>query len=165
MPITLTFCIYRGNCHSEWTSIFPFTTKSVHSIKLRQTGTWDLGPLLKCLHLDRCLLEQHNDRKKKKKNYKGLKVTACMCSWGKLWTTKHKKTKSSTANFEKPGAKIVHCECILHSAPPKGAKHLNDLSSLSPESASGLTPIRSWLSTPASKWSREILSCFCSLLL
>ena len=49
---------------------------------LRQAGTWD--PLLQCLHLGKRLLEQQN---------KGLKITVCICSWGKFWTTRYKETK------------------------------------------------------------------------
>ena len=39
-------------------------------------GNWD--PLLQSWHLDKRLLEQQN------RKYKGLKVTARICSWGKL---------------------------------------------------------------------------------
>ena len=30
----------------------------------------------------------------------GLKTSACICRWGKLWMTKYKKTKTPTANSE-----------------------------------------------------------------
>ena len=39
------------------------------------------------------------------RNYEGLKIPACLCRWGKLWTTGYKKTKSATATFEELGAK------------------------------------------------------------
>ena len=34
-------------------------------------------------------------------NYKGLKITACVYSWGKLLTTRHKKTPNPTATSER----------------------------------------------------------------
>ena len=38
-------------------------------------------------------------------NYLGLKITACMHSWGTFWTMDTKKPKNPTAIFEEPGAK------------------------------------------------------------
>ena len=60
--------------------------------KVRQA--WDMGlsaAALQCLHLDTPLLEQQNAKKIMR-----LKITSCMCSWGKFWTqkdTKRQKTK------------------------------------------------------------------------
>ena len=52
---------------------------------MRQAGTWD--PLLQCLRLDTPLLLSQ----KIKRNYKGLKITVHVCSWGKLWTIIYKR--------------------------------------------------------------------------
>ena len=57
------------------------------------------------------------------RNYKGLKISVCMHSWGKLWTTRYKKTKNPSATSEEPGAKAgrpeqnqstVHAPCTQH---------------------------------------------------
>ena len=63
---------------------------------------WDLGPfaaVLQCLRLDTPLLEQQN------RNYLGLKITACMHSWGRFWTVDAKRPKNPTAVLKEPGAK------------------------------------------------------------
>ena len=54
-----------------------------------QAGTWD--SLLQCLHLDKCLLLTFFD--KTQRNDKELKITAHILSWGKLWTTRYKRSK------------------------------------------------------------------------
>ena len=60
------------------------------------------------------------------RHYKGLKMTACMSSWGKLWTRRYKKTKNWTTTSQKPGTKPGYCTCPLHITPPKGwANHLS----------------------------------------
>ena len=42
-----------------------------------------------------CTWTQASSSKKiqRKYQYKGLKITACMRSWGKFWTTRYKETK------------------------------------------------------------------------
>ena len=75
------------------------------------------------------------------RNHEGLKIAACMHSWGKLWT-RYKKTKNPTATSEEPGAKAGHCACPLHSAPPKGwADHLSHTSGPTPRHTPTLTPM------------------------
>ena len=77
------------------------------------------------------------------RNSTGLKITVCMCSQGKLWTTRYKKTKNPTATSEEPGAKAGHCTCPLHKTPPEGwADHLSYPSSLTPGNTSTLTPCK-----------------------
>ena len=56
------------------------------------------------------------------KNYKGLKITACICSWGKLWTTRHKKTLNPSATSERlrtktEGAVVGSKSRVLHIPP------------------------------------------------
>ena len=60
--------------------------------------------------------------------------------------------------------KTVYCACIQHSALPKSTNHLSYPSILTPASALGSAHVRNCLSTPAAKWTREILT-FRSLLL
>ena len=71
---------------------------------------------LQCLHLDKHLLEQQ-------RSYKGLKITADMLSWGRLWARRYKKMETSAATSKKPRAKAwcqkqkkgtVHPPCTHH---------------------------------------------------
>ena len=39
------------------------------------------------------------------RNYMGLKITACMCNWGKLWAKDTKSPKNPTATSEELGGK------------------------------------------------------------
>ena len=75
-------------------------------VGVRQAGTWD--PLLHCLHLHRI-----------QRNSKGLKITVCMCTWGKLGTTRYKKDQNPTATSEDLRAKAGYCTCPLHTATPR----------------------------------------------
>ena len=47
------------------------------------------------------------------RNSKGLKITACMCNWGKLWTRRYKKTKKPNCSFWRAGSQGR----VLHVAP------------------------------------------------
>ena len=77
------------------------------------------------------------------RNYKGLKITACVCSWGNLWTTKYKKTKNPTATSKVLGSKAGYCPWSLHIAPPGGwADHLSHPSSLNHGPTPTLTPFK-----------------------
>ena len=68
----------------------PYLTDYTKINSKRQAGTWD--PLLQGLHLDEALLEQQIQR-----DDRGLKVTVCVSSWGKLWTTRYKNGENPTA--------------------------------------------------------------------
>ena len=74
-----------------------------------------------------------------------------MCSWGKFWTKRYKKTKKTpTATSEELGAKAGYCACPLHPAPPKGwAKHLSHPSGLTPGHIPTLTPYKEPACAPA----------------
>lgn len=112
-----------------------------------ETG-WDLVPFPAVLDLDRCLFQQRNAKKCTRDE------TACMCSWSMLvvWITRYKRprqtNKQTTVTSEESGVKngvtgvkAGNCACNLHSTPPKGwARHLNHLTSLTPEHISALTP-------------------------
>ena len=72
------------------------------------------------------------------------KIIACMGSWGKLWTTRHKKTKTPAAIYEMWGAKMGDYTCSLHTMPPRkgvGRPPKPPLC-LTYESASPLTPLK-----------------------
>ena len=118
--------------------------KKVHAYN--ETG-WDLGPGTLCCSA--CTWTNVSSSYKIQRNYKGLKITVCMCSWGKLCTTRYKKTNchfwGARNKSRGSGAKAGHCACPLHSAPPKGwADHLSHPSGWTP----GPTPIRNQLAPP-----------------
>ena len=77
------------------------------------------------------------------RNYKGLKITACMRNWGKLWTIRYKKTQNPTATSGVSGAKAGYHAWSLHTAPPRGwAHHPSHPSRLSPGPILTLTPFK-----------------------
>ena len=98
---------------------------------------WGLGPsaaLLQCLQLNSPLHELQNRKKL------GLKITVCLCSWGKLWSKDTKRPKKPNCHFWRARsknrelvAKAGYCACPLHTTPPKG--WTND-----PSHPSGQTP-------------------------
>ena len=97
----------------------------------------------------------------------GLKVTACMHSWGKF-QTRYKKTKNPAATSEEPGTEAGDCICPLHSTPPKGREdHLSHPSSLTLTTPGPSPHIRNHLPPPhphrGSKQGREPVVCSCSL--
>ena len=59
--------------------------------------------LLQCCHA--CTWTHLSSSNRIQRNCMGLKITACMCTWGKFWTKDTKRPKNSTATFEDPGAK------------------------------------------------------------
>ena len=84
-------------------------------------GTWD--PLLQCWPLDISLSNRI------RRNYKGLKITVCMSSWGKLWTTKYKKAQTQLPLMRCQEQKQGTHAWSLHTAPPRGwGDHLSHTS-------------------------------------
>lgn len=76
----------------------PFTLAQMLSMQGRlEPGFWHL--LLQFLHLNKGLLDN-----KMQRNYMRLKVTPYTYSWGKLLTTRYKKTKIPIATSEVLGA-------------------------------------------------------------
>ena len=68
---------------------------------MRQARTW--SPLLQCCS---AFTWTNVLGYKIQRNYKGLKITVCTCSWGKFWTKDTKRPKKSpTATSEELGAK------------------------------------------------------------
>ena len=72
------------------------------SLYLRNKGVESPGPGTHCRSA--CTWTNIFFSNKMQRNYKGLKVTAYMHSWGKLWTIRYDKIKNPTAP-EEPGAK------------------------------------------------------------
>ena len=80
---------------------------------------WDrLGPGTLCCST--CTWTNTSLSNRMQRNYKGLKITACMCCWGKLPTIRFKKSKNPTATSEEQEAKTEYCACFLHTVSPKG---------------------------------------------
>ena len=67
-----------------------------------ETGC-DLEPGTLCCNS--CTWTNVSWRNKIQRNYKGLKVTLCMCSPGKLWTARYKETKNFNCDFWRAGCK------------------------------------------------------------
>ena len=75
-------------------------------------GTWDgLGPGTLCCGA--CIWTNTSSSNWMQGTYKGLKITACTCSWGTLWTPRYKKTKNPTATSGVSGAKTGFCAWSL----------------------------------------------------
>ena len=86
-------------------------------------GTRDLGPgTLSCSAGTWTNVSLSN---KLQRDYMGLKITECMCSWGKLWATRYKKTEKPTATSKEHGAQSgsrVLCMPPIHTATKGVAK-------------------------------------------
>ena len=112
----------------------------------RAPGWWDqtdrlgpetLDPLLLCLYLDTCLLEQQNTKK-----LWGTKNNCVHEQWGQIYLgpqdIKRPKTqlpflKSWEQKSRMLGVNKEYCTCPLHSTPPKEwANHLSHPSGLTP---------------------------------
>ena len=86
-----------------------------------------LGPGTHCCST--CTWKSISGGNKIQRNYKRLNITACMGSWGKLWTIRYKKTRKPNCHFWRPrnkskvsGAKAGSCTCPLHSTPQRGGQ-------------------------------------------
>ena len=75
---------------------------------MRQAGTWDLEPFAAVLAPG-----QMSPSNKIQRNYKGLKITACMYSWGKLWTKRPKIQLPFLKIWEQKQG-TVHAPCTQH---------------------------------------------------
>lgn len=113
---------------------------------LRQAGTQ--CPFLQCL-----TWTDVSSSNEMQRNVQGRKLHACAvgaCLWFESQDTKRPRqtNKQTTVTSEESGVKngvtgvkAGNCACKLHSTPPKGwARHLNHLTSLTPEHISALTP-------------------------
>ena len=120
------------------------------------------GPETFCCSAARLVLRHTSLRATQYKDTMGLKVTARIHGWGKLWTQDTDK-KNSTATFEESGAK-TGCKSRVLSMPP--ANHLSHPSGPAPEHTPTLTPYKEQVHLPSgSEQARESIVCSCSLLL
>ena len=77
------------------------------------------------LYCSACIWTNVSFSNRMQRNYKGIKITVCMQSWGKLWTIRYKKDQNSTGT-KVWGAKAGYCPWPLHTAPPRRwADHLS----------------------------------------
>ena len=87
---------------------------------------WDgLGPGTP--YCSGCIWMRYFWSNKIQRNYKGLKITARICSWSKLWTKRQKtnKQKPNNCHFWRARSKcrvsgVKAGMCPLHATPPKG---------------------------------------------
>ena len=133
---------------------------------------WDrLGPsalcwdtLLQSSHMDKHLLQQKNIEKKKKKNYKGLKITACIGSWGKLWATRQKRPKNQLLLL-----RFWEQQQLLRMIPARGTTRgwWTTSATLLAQPLACPHPRLIWgtYSPPLREQAREVVTCFCCLLL
>ena len=129
-------------------------------IQWRHTGIWDLGSGI--IYCSACIWTNLFSSNKIQRHYKGLKITVCMSSWGKLWT-RYKKTENLTTTSQKPETKPGYCTCPLHITPPKGwANHLSCPSGL-PLDSSPILIIYKETSLPLS-WEISKGNCYLFLL-
>ena len=76
------------------------------------------------------------------RNYKGLKISVCTCSWGKFWTTRYKKTKNLNCHFWGAGSKSR----VPHMPPTPSkcwANHLSQCHRLTPSKEPALPSLSS----------------------
>ena len=101
-----------------------------------ETG-WDLGLLAAVLAPGQNIPSNN----KIQRNYKGLKITTCVCSWGKLWTTRYKKPNTQLSLLKSREQKEGTAHASPPTTPPKGwASHLRHLSGPISGPAPTLTP-------------------------
>ena len=82
-------------------------------VKVRQAGTWD--PLLHCCNA--CTWKNVPQSNKIQRNYKGLKITACMYSWGKFWTKDIKKPQLPLLKSREQKQGVRSKSRVLHMRP------------------------------------------------
>ena len=84
----------------KYTQVLPIMMMSAahgtpRPVRVRQAGTRD--PWLQCCRA--CTWTNVSSGYKIQRNYKGLKITACVCNWGIFWTTRYKQTKKPNCRF------------------------------------------------------------------
>ena len=100
------------------------------------------------------------------RNYKWLKITTCMQSWGKLWTTRYERPKKPNCYFWRiqskstvMGGKAGYCTWPVNTTLPKQrADHLNHPSGLTPTLIPCKVPAHPHLGEWASKGSCYLFS-------
>lgn len=77
--------------------------------EIRQAGTWDMGPGILCPSSCNACTRTNISTNKIQRNYKGLKITVYMESWGKLWARRHKNLKTQLQLFKSREQNRVLC--------------------------------------------------------
>ena len=125
-----------------------------------ETG-WDLGPFAAVLAPGQTspLLKQKIQR-----NYEGLKITACMRSWGKFGARRCKKIKKTQLSFLRSKSRVL--SMIPAPSTTKGVGR-SSKSPLQPDPPipPTLTPFKGPAPFPPRKPSRATVTCFRSLVL
>ena len=134
---------------------------------------WDLVPFAAELDLDRCLLQQWNAKKcTRDEKLHICAVGACM-QFESQNTKQTNKKKTPNYHFWRVGSKnkvtgvkARYYACSLQSTPWKGwARHLNHLTSLTPDHISVLTPHKEATQQPPQGASHRFVTWLCSPML
>ena len=149
-----------------WVRLTPATgCYIVQNPLINSETSWDLGPGTLC-----CSARTWTNislSSKMQRNYKGLKVTTYMQSWGKLWTTRYERPKKKPncyfwriqSKSTVMGAKAGYCTWPVNTTLPKQwVDHLNHPSGLTPTLIPWKAPARPHLGEWASKGSCYLLS-------
>lgn len=132
-----------------------------------ETG-WDPAPfagILYCrAHTWTNISSSKRILRKKKKNYKGLKITACIGSWGKLWATRQKRPKNQLLLL-----RFWEQQQLLRMIPARGTTRgwWTTSATLLAQPLDCPHPRLIWgtYSPPLREQAREVVTCFCCLLL
>ena len=114
-------CFPCPRCPPEGHGTHPARSASSRELSAAEwKPPWErLGP--RTLFCTACTWTQCSSSNKTQRHYKGLKIIACMHSWGTLWTKKplllllksHRQTRDV-------GSKSKNSTCPQNSTPPKG---------------------------------------------
>ena len=126
---------------------------------------WVLGPATLCFSV--CNWTNIFCSNRMQRNDKGLEITACMYSCGKLWT-RCKKTKNFSCHFWSVRSKSrTLCMIPTHSSTKRWAEHPCQPSGLTPGLASSLIPFKgpAHSSLGSEQWNVLLVFCplFCSV--
>ena len=84
----------RERGHDLWVKKCSLNPSSSDFWRTPPSCNWDrLGPGTLCRSA--CTWTNISSSNEIQRNYKGLKITVCMQSWGKLWTIRYKKTEKT----------------------------------------------------------------------
>ena len=136
--------------------------KTTHT--LTEIG-WDLGPGTLCCSA--CTRTKISSSNRIQRNYKGLKITAGMCSRGKSWTTRYKKAKPNCHFWGARSKSRTLCTIPAHSITRRWVDHLSRPSSLTHQSTPTLPPFKEPAHPlpPLGEQARAPHTCFRSLVL
>lgn len=133
---------------------------------------WDrLGPsalcwdtLLQCSHMDKRLLQQKNIEKKKKKLQR-IKNNCMHRQLGQIMNSKTEKDQKTNYCFWGSGSNNSFCAWSLHMAPPGAGWTTSATLLAQPLDCPHPRLIWGTHSPPLKEQAREVVTCFCCLLL